>query len=542
MHGSRGLRAVIVAVIALFALVPAAGVDAVTSSGSAVSPVAPTAPGYDISWPQCGGPYPVNPAFGIVGANKGIVFSPNPCLASEVTWAGGTSAALYASTGNPGPALSTHWPTGQTSPQVCSATNPDTAACAYDYGYNAAADSYADAVSAFKALGLSGSPAGSPWWLDLEIANSWRSDVTLNVAALSGAVYYLGSVAHVASLGFYATSYQWGVITGGTTTFSAYPSWVAGAADAAGAAANCAGPGFTGGGVTLAQYPSGGFDADLRCSTATPVLTTITVSPATTSVATGGSAQFSATGFDQFGSPISPQSPFTWSVSGGGTVNGSGLFTAGAAAGGPFTVTASSGTVSGTASITVTAPPVLTKITVAPASASVQTGKTQQLTATGLDQFGQPMTPQPPFTWSVSGGGTIATGGLFTAGSTAGGPFTVIATSGTVSGTASVTVTGLPQDFSLSMSPASVSVRRGSTATYTVTVTPSNGFSGSVTLSLSGQPSGSSVTFSPNPATGPSTLSVRTSSSGPRGTFTLTITGRSGTLTHTVTTRLSVTR
>ena len=542
MHGSRSFRSVIVAVIALLALVPAAGVDAAAPSGSASLLAAATVPGYDISWPQCGAPYPVNPAFGIVGANKGIVFSPNPCLASEVTWAGGTSAALYANAGNPGPALSTHWPTGQTSPQVCSAATPDTAACAYDYGYNAAADSYAAAVSAFAALGLSTSPAGSPWWLDVEISNSWRTDVTLNVAALSGAVYYLGSVARVASLGFYSTSYQWGVITGGTTTFSAYPSWVAGAADAAGATANCAGPGFTGGGVTLAQYPSGGFDADLRCSTATPVLTTITVSPATTSVATGGSAQFSATGFDQFGSPISPQSPFTWSVSGGGTVNGSGLFTAGAAAGGPFTVTASSGTVSGTASITVTAPPVLTKITVAPASASVQTGKTQQLTATGLDQFGQPMTPQPPFTWSVSGGGTITTGGLFTAGSTAGGPFTVIATSGTVSGTASVTVTGLPQDFSLSMSPASVSVRRGSTATYTVTVTPSNGFSGSVTLSLSGQPSASSVTFSPNPATGPSTLSVRTSSSGPKGTFTLTITGRSGTLTHTVTTRLSVTR
>jgi Bacterial Ig-like domain (group 2) len=454
MHGSRGLRAVVVAVIALLALVPVAGVDAAATSGSAASYAAPTAPGFDISWPQCGGSYPVNPAFGIVGVNKGIVFSPTPCLASEVTWAGGTSAALYANTGNPGPALSTHWPTGQTSPQVCSAATPDTAECAYDYGYNAAADSYADAVAAFAALGLPASPAGSPWWLDVETSNSWRSDVTLNAAALSGAVDYLGSVARVASLGFYSTSYQWGVITGGTSAFSAYPSWVAGAADAAGASANCAGPGFTGGGVTLAQYPSGGFDADLRCSTAPPVLTTITVSPAV---------------------------------------------------------------------------------------ASVQTGKTQQFTATGLDQFGQPMGPQPAFAWSVSGG-TISASGLFTAGTSAGGPFTVTATSGSVGGTASVTVTSLPADFSLFVSPASVSVRRGSTATYTVTVTSSNGFSGPVTLSLSGQPSGSTVSFSPNPATGASTLTVRASSSGPRGTFTLTITGKSGALTHTATTRLSVTR
>jgi hypothetical protein len=283
MHGSRGLRAVVVAVIALLAL-PVAGVDAAGTAGSAVSPGAATAPGFDISWPQCSDPYPVNPAFGIVGVNKGIVFSENPCLVSEVTWAGGTNAGFYANTGNPGPALSTHWPTGQTSPRVCSATAPDTAACAYDYGYNAASDSYAAAASAFTALGLSGTPAGSAWWLDVETSNSWRSDVTLNVAALSGAASYLGSVAHVASLGFYSTSYQWGVITGGTSAFSAYPSWVAGAASMAGAAASCAGPGFTGGGVTLVQYPSGGFDANLRCSMVTPALIAIKVSPASVAV------------------------------------------------------------------------------------------------------------------------------------------------------------------------------------------------------------------------------------------------------------------
>ena len=465
MHGSQGLRAVVVAVIALLALSPASRVDASATAGlatagsatagSASSLVAATAPGYDISWPQCGGPYPVNPAFGIVGVNKGIVFSANPCLASEVTWAGGTSAALYANTGNPGPALSSHWPTGQTSPQVCSATTPDTAACAYDYGYNAAADSYTDAVSAFTALGLTASPAGNPWWLDVETSNSWRTDVTLNVAALSGAVYYLGTVAHVASLGFYSTSYQWGVITGGTSAFSAYSSWVAGAADAAGASANCAGPGFTGGGVTLAQYPSGGFDADLRCSTAAPVLTTIVLSPATASVTSGGSVQFGATGYDQ---------------------------------------------------------------------------------------FGQPMTAQPTVSWSVSGGGTIDASGRFTAGSTAAGPLTVTGSSGGITGTASVTVTSVSPDFSLSVGPTLVIIGRGGTAAYTVSIAPIDGFTGSVTLGVSGAPAGSTVTFGTNPAGSSSTLTVRTSRAGPKGTFTLTVTGTSGTLVRNATATLKVTR
>ena len=112
-------------------------------------------PGYDISYPQCGGPFPASPAFGIVGVNGGRVFSPNPCLGTgavmaELAWAGGTSVQLYANTGNPGPALSTHWPTGQTSPRACNtATSPgaDTADCAYDYGWNGAADSYQAAVA-----------------------------------------------------------------------------------------------------------------------------------------------------------------------------------------------------------------------------------------------------------------------------------------------------------------------------------------------------------------------------------------------------------
>jgi hypothetical protein len=188
------------------------------------------------------------------------------------------------------------------------------------------------------------------------------------------------------------------------------------------------------------------------------------------------------------------------------------------------------------------APPVLTTITVSPDSASVQTGKQQPFSATAYDQYGSPISPQPAFSWSVSGGGVISSAGVFTAGSTSGGPFTVTASSGGVNGTASVTVTALVADFSLSANPTSQSVRRGNTATYTVTVNKINGFAGSVTLSLTGQPSGSTVTFTPNSTTGTATLTVKTLFSSTRKTYTLTIKGVSGSLSHTTTAALTVAR
>ena len=75
--------------------------------------------------------------------------------------------------------------------------------------------------------------------------------------------------------------------------------------------------------------------------------------------------------------------------------------------------------------------PVLTSIIVAPASASVNASATQQFTATGYDQNGALLSPQPIFTWTVSGGGSIDASGLFTAGATASvAPITVTAQSG----------------------------------------------------------------------------------------------------------------
>ena len=207
----------------------------------------------------------MNPAFGIVGVNGGRVFSVNSCLASQITWGRGTKTELYANTGNPGPALSSFWPKGQTTPKVCDAANPDTADCAYDYGWNAAKHSFDTAVAAYRQLGLAGSPSATAWWLDVETSNSWRTTAALNVAALQGGVDYLRSVG-VTKLGMYSTTAQWGEITGGSTAFADLPSWGAGAPNEKAAKQHCAStPGFTGGRLAMVQFIVSGFDADIRC-------------------------------------------------------------------------------------------------------------------------------------------------------------------------------------------------------------------------------------------------------------------------------------
>jgi hypothetical protein len=74
-----------------------------------------------------------------------------------------------------------------------------------------------------------------------------------------------------------------------------------------------------------------------------------------------------------------------------------------------------------------------------------------------------------------------------------------------------------------------------------MTVTPQNGFSGTVTLSASGLPSGVTASFSPNPATATSTLTLTATNSATTGTATVTITGSSGGLTNLAAINLTVT-
>src|ERR1700682_3395626 len=95
-------------------------------------------------------------------------------------------------------------------------------------------------------------------------------------------------------------------------------------------------------------------------------------------------------------------------------------------------------------------------------------------------------------------------------------------------------------DYTLSAAPTSVTVTQGGNGTSTITVNPTNGFTGSVSLSASGLPSGVTASFNPTSTTGTSTLTLTASGTATTGTATVTITGTSGSLTHTPTVTLTV--
>src|SRR5439155_1188494 len=99
-------------------------------------------------------------------------------------------------------------------------------------------------------------------------------------------------------------------------------------------------------------------------------------------------------------------------------------------------------------------------------------------------------------------------------------------------------------DFAISATPSSQTVVQGASTSYTATVTPSGGFTGTVSFSLTGLPAGAGGTFAPASVmngSGSSTLTVTTSATTPAGSSTLTIKGTSGNLSHSANVMLTVT-
>ena len=225
--------------------------------------------GFDVSWPQCNDELPASPEYAIVGVNRGRTYSQNDCLVAQLDWAG-QSADVYLNTGNPGPDHSRFWPVGQSEPVACDRRDHDSHECAYLYGWNAAADGYERVLAAHVALGWAEADADrvetdATWWLDVETANSWRLDRTLNVAALHGAVDFLESM-DVEEVGFYSTPLLWWRVTFGTGDFVDYPAWHAGGHTRAGAEDRCEGQAFTGGELRMVQWVENGLDHNVSCA------------------------------------------------------------------------------------------------------------------------------------------------------------------------------------------------------------------------------------------------------------------------------------
>jgi polygalacturonase len=88
-------------------------------------------------------------------------------------------------------------------------------------------------------------------------------------------------------------------------------------------------------------------------------------------------------------------------------------------------------------------------------------------------------------------------------------------------------------DFSLSLSPGSQTVSPGGTATITVNTAVVSGAPGSVSLSASGAPAGSTPSFSANPVpAGSSSVLTVPIPTGTTGTFTITVKGTAGSASH----------
>jgi subtilase family serine protease len=119
--------------------------------------------------------------------------------------------------------------------------------------------------------------------------------------------------------------------------------------------------------------------------------------------------------------------------------------------------------------------------------------------------------------------GSTATAGIATV--------TVTGVSGTLTSTTTIVLTVTAPNFTLSLLPVTLGLPRGATAAGMVTVTAQNGFSGSVTLSASGLPSGVTAAFAaPSPA-GTSLMTFTASGTATVGSFPIAVKGVSGALT-----------
>lgn len=218
----------------------------------------------------------------------------------------------------------------------------------------------------------------------------------------------------------------------------------------------------------IATHQSGLADtADVVIQSAT--LVSMNLTPDVVSLDPGALQQFAVSG--QLSNGQSTVPTVSYQVT-GGSINGSGIYTAGATPGGYRVIATAVNGMADTSSVTINAP-VVVAVTVAPASISLNFGGTQNFSATGTLNTGG--STSVTVVWSATGG-SISSGGGYTAGSTAG-SFQVIATeqSQGVADTAVVQIQAPATLQSIVVSPSSASVQTGTTSQFSASGIMSDG-------------------------------------------------------------------
>ncbi|MGH9511014.1 MAG: beta strand repeat-containing protein [Terriglobales bacterium] len=213
-------------------------------------------------------------------------------------------------------------------------------------------------------------------------------------------------------------------------------------------------------GTAIVVATSGSISASDKLTVSGPTLVSLVVSPVNPSIFSGKTQQLTASGSFDDGTVQDMTSKVTWSGAVAGVIDlsGSGLVTARGA--GTATVTATSGSVSGSDTIAVSAVS-LVSIAITPSNPSVPKGETQQLTATGTfsDSSTQDLTSQVTWSGAVSGVLDVSATGLVTARNI--GTATITATDGSIAGSTGVTVSSAV-GVSLALSPVAPTITVGS--------------------------------------------------------------------------------
>lgn len=311
----------------------------------------------------------------------------------------------------------------------------------------------------------------------------------------------------------------------------------------------------------------------LSSCTGTPDFT-LSATPGTQTISPGGNTSFTISsapvggfngnvGLTVTGLPNGATGTFTVDpiVGGSGSSTLSITTTGGVATGSyPLTITGTSGALTRTTAATLVISSGTSGFTVSATPGSNSTNPGGRVTynvtvsATGgfagtvtLSALGVPNASEASFSPRTVTGSGASVLTIVTSNSTTPGTYniSVRGTSGTTTQSTMVTlvVNGTNPDFTIGATPPALSIVAGSPGTFTTTVGAVNGFTGSVTLSVSGLPAGATGSFTPSSivTSGSSSLAITTSASVTPGSYTLTITGTSGSLVHSTTVSLTVT-